>query len=1280
MTAAEPPRWEFWIDRGGTFTDVIGRRPDGTLAAHKLLSDNPEAYRDAAVQGIRDLLGLAAGEPIPRGSIGAVKMGTTVATNALLERKGERTLLLVTKGFRDALKIGYQARPKIFAKKIVKPEVLYERVVEIDERVRADGTVEREPDVAQARAALERAKADGISAVAIVFMHAYRYPAHEARIAALAREIGFPQVSASHEISPLIKLVGRGDTTVVDAYLSPIIARYVAEVAGELAPERSGARLMFMMSSGGLTAADLFQGKDAILSGPAGGVVGMAETGRAAGFERLIGFDMGGTSTDVSHFDGEYERAFETEVAGVRMRAPMMLIHTVAAGGGSILHFDGARFRVGPDSAGANPGPKCYRRGGPLALTDANVMVGKLMPEFFPKIFGPHQDEPLDAAAVRGAFAALAHEVGDGRRPEEVADGFIRIAVENMANAIKKISVQRGYDVTRYALNCFGGAGGQHACLVADALGMTKILMHGFSSLLSAYGMGLAQIRATREQAIEAPFGNEALDEIADVGRRLGEAVRAEVAGQGVPEGDVQVHVRAHIRYSGTDTALIVPAFDIPPLAVAEDEPQAPPLPGGERSDAAKRRPGEGLRAVADPIKARSPAPHPSPLRREGADCGPTAATAHRRSAPDLPAMRAAFEAAHRARFGFIDQTKSLVVEAVSVEAIGAARKFSEPVLATVENARPEPAHRARFYSASAWHDASVFLRERLEAGHRMAGPSILIEPHQTLVIEPSWEARITERNHVVLERVVPLARRRAIGTEADPVMLEIFNNLFMSIAEQMGVSLQNTAYSVNIKERLDFSCAVFDAQGSLVANAPHMPVHLGSMDRAVETIIRENAGKIRQGDVYAINAPYNGGTHLPDITVCTPAFDEAGREILFWVASRGHHADVGGISPGSMSPHATNIEQEGVYIDNFQLVERGVFREHELESLLTGARYPARNPRQNINDIKAQIAANERGSHELRKMVAAFGLPVVRAYMGHVQDNAAESVRRVIDRIHDAAFDYEMDQGTRIRVKITVDKEKREATVDFAGTSPQQDTNFNAPEPVTRAAVLYVFRVMVDDEIPMNAGCLRPIRILIPEDSMLSPKYPAAVVAGNVETSQAITNCLFGALGALAAAQGTMNNLNFGNDKYQYYETICSGSPAGPGFDGTDAVHTHMTNTRLTDPEVLEFRYPVLLEDFHIRPRSGGRGKWHAGDGVRRTIRFLEEMDCTILSSHRRVRPFGLAGGEPGQVGENWVRRRDGRMERLEGCDATSIGPGEAIVIQTPTAGGYSDPKQRKR
>ena len=1243
--------WDFWIDRGGTFTDVIGRRPDGSLVAHKLLSDNPEAYGDAAVQGIRDLLGVKPDELIPPSLIGRVKMGTTVATNALLERKGERTLLVTTKGFRDALKIGYQARPKIFARHIIKPEMLYERVVEVDERVHADGTVESEPDLAALRRELSAARTDGIEAVAIVFMHAYRYPEHEQRVAALAREIGFPQVSVSHEVSPLIKLVGRGDTTVVDAYLSPILRQYVGQVARDLSardatardkiarnlsasPAASGdaaaranrddsPRLMFMMSSGGLTAAELFQGKDAILSGPAAGVVGMAESGREAGFTHLIGFDMGGTSTDVSHFDGEYERAFETEVAGVRMRAPMMLIHTVAAGGGSILHFDGARFRVGPDSAGANPGPKCYRRGGPLAVTDANVMVGKLIPDFFPRIFGAQQNLPLDADAVRAAFAQLAREIGDGRSAEDVADGFIRIAVENMANAIKKISLQRGYDVTRYALNCFGGAGGQHACLVADALGMTKVLIHPFSSLLSAYGMGLADIRATRQQAVEETFGDAVLASIATVAGRLGEEARREVIGQGVAPEAVTVHARAHIRYAGTDMALVVPAYSVAP--------------------------GEPRSSGSPPLAA---------------------------SVMTLAKMKSAFEAAHKSRFGFIDESKEMVVEAVSVEAIGGGAKFTEPVLPTTGESLASPTRRTQFYSRGQWHEATVYTRAQLSPGQALDGPAIVVEPHQTIVVEDGWRASITAKNHLVLERAVALRRQSAIGTDADPVMLEVFNNLFMSIAEQMGVSLQNTAYSVNIKERLDFSCAVFDADGTLVANAPHMPVHLGSMDRAVETIIRENKGRIAPGDVYAINAPYNGGTHLPDITVCTPVFDEASRDVLFWVASRGHHADVGGISPGSMSPNAITIEEEGVYIDNFKLVDRGRFREQALYDLLTGAKYPARNPLQNVNDMKAQIAANEKGVQELRKTVAHFTLPVVRAYMQHVQDNAAESVRRVIDRIHDASFAYEMDQGTWIKVRISVDKEKREATVDFTGTSPQQNTNFNAPEPVTRAAVLYVFRVMVDDDIPMNAGCLRPINIIIPKKSILSPEYPAAVVAGNVETSQAVTDCLFGALGSLAAAQGTMNNLNFGNAKYQYYETICSGSPAGPGFPGTDAVHTHMTNTRLTDPEVLEFRYPVLLEDFHIRTGSGGRGEWDAGDGVRRTIRFLERMDCTILSGHRRVRPFGLAGGDAGQIGQNSVRRNDGRIDALEGADATVIDAGEAVIIQTPTAGGYGKPK----
>lgn len=1202
--------WEFWIDRGGTFTDVIGRRPDGALVTHKLLSENPEAYRDAAVHGIRHLLGIAPGEPIPSERIAAVKMGTTVATNALLERKGDRTLLLVTKGFRDALRIGYQARPKIFAKQIIKPDMLYERVAEVDERVRADGTVERAIDLDGVCSELERAKADGIDAVAVVLMHAYRYSDHEKRIVTLARELGFPQISASHEVSPLIKLVGRGDTTVVDSYLSPILRRYVAQVAGDLMPAESSEqiRLMFMMSSGGLTAANLFRGKDAILSGPAGGVVGMAETGRSAGFTQLIGFDMGGTSTDVSHYAGEYERAFETEVAGVRMRAPMMLIHTVAAGGGSILHFDGARFRVGPDSAGANPGPKCYRRGGPLAVTDANVMVGKLIPDFFPKIFGPTQSLPLDADAVRTAFAALAKEIGDGRSAEQVADGFIRIAVENMANAIKKISVQRGYDVTGYALNCFGGAGGQHACLVADALGMESVLIHPLSSLLSAYGMGLADIRSVRQQAIEEPFGVKARASLESVSRRLGREAIAEIEGQGVAAGKIALHVRAHIRYAGTDTPLIVNA-------------------------------GKGMSKLAS-----------------------------------LGQMKAAFERAHKAQFGFIDRKKDLVIEAVSVEAVGGGATFREQPRKTTRAKLPKPARRTRFFSGGKWHRAVVYTRDQLAPGHKIKGPAIVIEPHQTVVVEHGWQAELTAKNHLVLRRVQKLARARAIGTRADPVMLEVFNNLFMSLAEQMGVALQNTAYSVNIKERLDFSCAVFSGDGTLVANAPHIPVHLGSMDRAVETIVRENKGKVRPGDAYVINAPYNGGTHLPDITVCTPVFE--GRKILFWVASRGHHADVGGISPGSMSPNATSIEQEGILFDNFKLIDRGRFREKELYAVLTGGKYPARNPLQNVNDIKAQIAANEMGLRELRKMVRHFTLPVVRAYMRHVQDNAAESVRRVLDRLHDSTFAIETDQGSTIRVRIAIDKKKREATVDLTGTSPQQPSNFNAPEPVARAATLYVFRVMVDDDIPMNAGCLRPLRIVIPKRSLLSPEYPAAVVAGNVETSQEVVNCLFGALGAMAAAQGTMNNLNFGNDRYQYYETICSGSPAGPGFDGTDAVHTHMTNTRLTDPEILEFRYPVVLEDFHIRKGSGGRGRWNAGDGIRRTIRFLEKMECTLLTGHRRVPPFGLAGGGDGQVGENSVRRKDGRVEKLKGCDSTTIDAGEAIIIQTPTPGGYGTPR----
>ncbi len=1215
-------KWDFWIDRGGTFTDVIGRDPQGLLHPRKLLSENPEAYADAAIQGIRDLLGMAGGAPIASDRVGEIKMGTTVATNALLERKGDRVLLLITRGFRDALRIAYQARPDIFAKEIILPEQLYERVIEIDERVRADGCVERLLDIAACRPAIEQARADGIDAVATVFMHAWKYPEHEKAVAKVCRKLGFGQVSVSHEVSPLIKLVGRGDTTVVDAYLSPILSRYVQRVATELGilspgKERSAEtpRLMFMMSSGGLTAADMFQGKDALLSGPAGGVVGMVETARLAGFDKVIGFDMGGTSTDVAHYDGEYERAFDTEVAGVRVRAPMMRIHTVAAGGGSILHYEAGRFRVGPDSAGANPGPAAYRRGGPLAVTDANVMLGKLQPDLFPAIFGPSQDEALDVETVQEKFAALATEIGDGRSPEAVAEGFVTIAVENMANAIKKISVQRGYDVTEYLLNCFGGAGGQHACLVADALGMESVLIHPFSGLLSAYGIGLSSVFASRQQALLQPLNDSSRAAIDDLIATLRHAVVAELAAQGIAEAAIVSRPVLQIRYDGTDSAL--------------------PVPFGH---------GSILRAKDD------------------------------------------FEAAHKAQFGFVYENKPLIVEAVGVEGSDGGTHGRDEIESDLEETAASPWKSRSIFADGAWRDAGIFRRGDLKPGHKVAGPALVIEPNQTIVVEPGWQAGITARDHVLLRRVEKKRRQAALGTGlsgktgADPVMLEVFNNLFMSIAEQMGVTLQNTAYSVNIKERLDFSCAVFDRHGALVANAPHMPVHLGSMDRSVETVIRLNSGDIHPGDVFALNAPYNGGTHLPDITVVTPVFDDARKQILFWAASRGHHADIGGTAPGSMTPLATTVDEEGVLFNNFRVVDRGRFREKDLETLLTDHPWPARNPVQNIADLKAQIAANEKGVAELRRMVAHFGLDVVEAYMGHVQDNAAESVRRVLERLPDSSqYEYPTDTGQVIKVRISVDRHKREATVDFTGTSPVMKNNFNAPEPVTRAAVLYAFRVMVEDMIPMNAGCLRPINIVIPEGSMLKPAYPAAVVAGNVETSQHVTNALFGAMGAMANAQGTMNNLTFGNKRYQYYETICSGSPAGRmnsgrGFAGTSGVHTHMTNSRLTDPEVLELRFPVLLEDFHIREGSRGKGRWSAGDGTRRTIRFLEEMECAILSSHRNRPPQGLDGGGDGEPGSTKVRRNDGSVETLKACDQTTLDAGEAVIVTTPTPGGFGE------
>ncbi len=1203
------PRWQFWIDRGGTFTDIVAKRPDGSLTTHKLLSENPEQYKDAAVAGIRHLLGLKPGEPVTPALVECVKMGTTVATNALLERKGEPTLLVTTRGFRDALRIAYQNRPRLFDRHIQLPELLYTEVIEACERVGAHGDVLQALDEPSLRGDLLAAYGRGLRSVAIVFMHGYRYTQHEQAAQRIAKEVGFTQISTSHETSPMMKFVSRGDTTVVDAYLSPILRRYVEQVASEM----PGVKLFFMQSSGGLTDAGTFQGKDAILSGPAGGIVGMARTAGLAGHEKVIGFDMGGTSTDVSHYAGAFEREFETHVAGVRMRAPMMSIHTVAAGGGSVLAYDGARFRVGPESAGANPGPVSYRRGGPLAVTDANVMVGKVQPRYFPSVFGPAANETLDADAVRARFEEIAAQTQ--RKPEEVAEGFIQIAVQQMANAIKKISVARGYDVTRYTLQCFGGAGGQHACLVADALGMSRVFVHPLAGVLSAYGMGLADQTVIREQAVEMPLAAASLPLIAERLDALGSAAQAELERQQVSANPVQVRHNVHVRYEGTDSALVVPFGD-------------------------------------------------------------------------MASIQAAFESAYRQRFAFLMVGKGLVVEAVSVEAMIAGDAPAEPRLPLHPHRKHPQRETVKMYSGSAWHDAALVVREDLHPGDVIPGPAIIAEKNTTTVVEPGWSARLTDLDHLVLDRVTARKVQYAAGTTVDPVLLEVFNNLFMNIAEQMGLQLQNTAYSVNIKERLDFSCALFDATGNLIANAPHMPVHLGSMGESIKTVIRENAGKMHPGDVYMLNDPYHGGTHLPDVTVITPVYVAEGAEPTFYVGSRGHHADIGGTTPGSMPPFSTRIDEEGVQINNVKLVDRGIFLEEEVRSLLTTGGgttpYPSRNPQQNLADLRAQIAANEKGVQELSKMVGQFGLDVVQAYMRHVQDNAEESVRRVITQLKDGQFTLKLDNGAQISVSVKVNVAERSAVIDFAGTSAQQTNNFNAPRAVCMAAVLYVFRTLVDDDIPLNAGCLKPLQVIIPQGSMLNPNPPASVVAGNVETSTCITNALFGALGVMAGSQPTMNNFTFGNAQYQYYETIAGGSGAGAvfdasgrtvrGFDGTSVVQTHMTNSRLTDPEVLEFRFPVVLDSYEIQRGSGGAGRWAGGDGGVRRVRFLEAMTASILSNGRLNPAFGMAGGQPGRPGANRVLRANGQVEELGHIGAALMEPGDVFEIATPGGGGFGE------
>jgi 5-oxoprolinase (ATP-hydrolysing) len=1199
-------KWQFWIDRGGTFTDTVAQCPDGKILVHKLLSENPGRYDDAPIQGIRDLLGLATGEPIPAEQIATVKMGTTVATNALLERKGDRTLLIITKGFRDALRIGYQHRPDIFAQQIVLPEMLYERVVEVTERVTAEGE-ELIPVVIDEtlKNSLQTAYNDGIRACAIGFMHSYRYPEHELQLAAIVRDIGFTQISLSHQVSPLMKLISRCDTTVADAYLSPILRRYVDRVATALGLEQGkSCELMFMQSNGGLTRAQNFQGKDSILSGPAGGIVGAVKVSAIAGFTKIIGFDMGGTSTDVSHYNGQYERTLETEVAGIRLRAPMMAIHTVAAGGGSILHFDGGRYRVGPHSAGAYPGPACYRNGGPLTVTDANVMVGKLQPNCFPAVFGMTGDLPLDSKIVATEFAELAAEIqvqtGDNRTPVEMAAGFLDIAIDKMATAIKKISSQRGYDVSDYSLCCFGGAGGQHACLLAEALGMKQILLHPYAGVLSAYGIGLADVRVVKEEAIELPLTEEQIMAIQTKLDTLSRIAQEEISAQGIAIEQQQLQQQLNLRYAGTDA----------PLSVDFD--------------------------------------------------------------PNIETMRSQFAAIYHQRYGFSMENRDLIVESATVEAIGITPTPIEPIREQVRTTAPQKA--IEIYTKGNWHNALIFDRANLQPGDEIVGPAIIVEATGTNVIEPDWTGIVTTNYDLILTHQLTNSldsqRTEKDLSHPDPVKLEIFNNLLKSIAEEMGITLQNTSYSVNIKERLDFSCAIFDRAGQLIANAPHIPVHLGSMSETVTSLIRTNH-ILQPGDVYISNNPYNGGTHLPDITAITPIFIPTHSTPIFYVASRGHHADLGGITPGSMPPYSTSIEQEGILIDNFQLVSSGQFRRDELLVLLNDCKYPARNPEINIADLQAQIAANERGVQALLATIDRYGIETVTAYMQHIRDNAEESVRRAISVLNPGHFIYPMDDGCEIRVQIEIDRETRSATIDFTGTSSQQPTNLNAPLAICKAVVLYVFRTLVNDDIPLNAGCLEPLQIIVPEGSMLNPQYPAAVVAGNVETSQAIANALYGALGAMAASQGTMNNFTFGNDRYQYYETICGGAGAGASFHGTDAVQTQMTNSRLTDPEVLEWRYPVLVDQFAIRLDSGGNGEYKGGNGVIRQIQFREPMTAAILSGHRVIPPFGLNGGEPGAIGHNLVKRSNGDIESLNGRSEVQMQAGDVFEIQTPGGGG---------
>ena len=1213
--------WQFWIDRGGTFTDIIARRPDGTLLCKKYLSENPEAYDDAAVFGIKSILDIHQSDPVPDDLIDKIKMGTTVATNALLERKGDNVLLAITKGFKDALEIGYQARPDTFALKIEKPDILYTQVVEINERITAKGEILQALNTELTKKVLESAFNQGLTSIAIVLMHGYQFSQHEKQLIELAKEIGFKQISASHDVSPLQKLISRGETTLVDAYLTPILLRYIRNISKGL-NQKKPTQLLFMQSSGGLTSADTFRGRDAILSGPAGGIVGAVHTAKQAGFEKIIGFDMGGTSTDVSHYAGEFEKAYETEVAGVRMRVPMLHIHTVAAGGGSILRYQDGRFRVGPKSAGAVPGPICYRRNGKLAVTDINLCLGKIQADFFPHIFGTQQNQPLDKISSIKAFADIADEINDGRCAEDVAEGFLAIAVQHMAQAIKKISIARGYDVSNYVLNCFGGAGGQHACLVAEKLGIKTIFLHSYSGILSAYGMGLANIQVERQKVAGPLIQNGDIHAIDTAIDQLKQTNIEDLNRQGLRNNQITHHCTALLKYRNTDTSLNIPL-------------------------------------------------------------------------DTFTSMQQRFIEQHEQQFGFSGAqsvethsnaaNKAILIDTLIVESFGGAEKTEEAKQTLASNLPIKIQTVRQIYSQGQWLETPVIRLSSLRFGHEVIGPAIIVEPTGTIIVEKNWRVKVNVNGHLVLHfkkiktalglGASPSPTENILVT-ADPVTLELFNSAFMSIAQQMGIVLRNTSQSVNVKERLDFSCAIFDAIGNLIANAPHVPVHLGSMDASVKVIIN-GTQSINAGDVFVQNNPYNGGSHLPDITVITPVFDTANTNILFYVASRAHHEDVGGIAPGSMSSLATDIHQEGILLDSVKLVEKGQFQAERIEKLFSSGAYPARNIVQNMADLMAQTAANKTGVNELLKLVEQHSLKTVYAYMQHIQDSAKTSVQKLLARLEDGNFNYPLESGATIMVKITIDKVKLRATIDFTGTSAQQNNNLNAPKAITQAAVMYVFRCLVNDDVPLNAGCMQALDIIVPEGSLLNPRFPAAVVAGNVETSQAVTNALFAALGVLGSSQGTMNNLTFGNERYQYYETICSGSPAGisstgEGFNGVAAVHTHMTNTRMTDPEILEQRYPVILKEFRIDRDSGGKGLYNAGDGITRTITFLEDMQCSILSGHRITPPFGLKGGEVGRLGRNWLTKPNKEQQDLAGCEHTGVNAGDSISIQSPTGGGF--------